>query len=46
MESIDLCVNGSLSSGFALQSLHILHEVYCNGKKEDFTEENCHWRKN
>jgi hypothetical protein len=45
MHAIDDCVFGSLSSGFALQALHILHEVHLNGKHEDFNEENCPWRK-
>jgi hypothetical protein len=45
MESIDLCIYGSLSSGIALQALHLLHEVHCGGKHEDFTDENCPWRK-
>jgi hypothetical protein len=44
MQSIDDCVYGSLSSGFGLQSLHILHEVYLDGKLEDFNETNCPWR--
>lgn len=46
MHCIDDCVNGSLSSGFALQALHILHEVHLDGKLEDFNDENCPWRKN
>ena len=45
MHAIDDCVNGSLSSGFALNSLHILHEVYLDGKQEDFNDENCPWRR-
>jgi len=45
MHAIDDCVFGSLSSGFALQALHILHEVHLNGKNEDFNDENCPWRK-
>jgi len=45
MHCIDDCVYGSLSSGFALQALQILHEVHLNGKPEDFNEENCPWRK-
>lgn len=46
MHCIDDCVYGSLSSGFALKTLNILHEVYLDGKLEDFNEENCPWRKN
>ena len=45
MHCIDDCVYGSLSSGFALQALHILHEVHLDGKREDFNDENCPWRK-
>ncbi len=46
MHCIDDCVYGSLSSGFALNALHLLHEVHLNGKIEDFNDENCPWRKN
>ena len=46
MHCIDDCVYGSLSSGFALQALHILHEAHLGGKHEDFNDENCPWRKN
>lgn len=45
MHCIDDCVYGSLSSGFALQALNILHEVHLDGKQEDFNDENCPWRK-
>lgn len=45
MKAIDYCVRYSLASGFGLQSLHILHEVHLDGKQEDFTDENCPWRK-
>lgn len=45
MKAIDHCVRGGLASGFALQSLTILHEVYLDGKDSDFTDENCPWRK-
>lgn len=45
MHAIDMCVNGGLSSGFALQSLNILHEVYLDGKITDFNDTNCPWRK-
>ena len=45
MEAIDLCVYGALASGVGMMALHILHEVHCGGKSEDFTDENCPWRK-
>jgi len=45
MRAIDDCVYGSLSSGFALEALNILHEVYLGGKPEDWNDENCPWRK-
>jgi hypothetical protein len=45
MHCIDDCVYGSLCSGFILQTLHILHEHFLGGKQEDFTDENCPWRK-
>ena len=45
MHAIDDCVNGSLSSGFVLTALNILHENYLDGKPEDFNEVNCPWRK-
>jgi len=45
MYCIDMCVYGSLSSDFALQALLILHEIHCDGNREDFNDENCPWRK-
>jgi hypothetical protein len=45
MHAIDDCVYGSLSSGFALEVLNILHEVYLGGKPEDWNDINCPWRK-
>lgn len=45
MHCIDDCVYGGLSSGFALKSLMLFHEVYLDGKDSDFNDENCPWRK-
>ncbi len=45
MHCIDDCVYGSLANQFGLHTLHILHEVYLDGSLEDFTDENCPWRK-
>jgi hypothetical protein len=43
---IDDCVYGSLASGFALQTLHIVYEAFLGGKLEDFNNEDlCPWRK-
>jgi hypothetical protein len=40
VEAINMCVHGGLSSGFALQALHILHTVYLDGTASDFTNPN------
>lgn len=45
MHIIDDCVRYSLCSSFTLTTLHIIHESYLDGSKEDFNEENCPWRK-
>jgi hypothetical protein len=45
MKAIDYCVRYGLSSGFALQSLHMFHEMHLDGSHADFTDENCPWRK-
>jgi hypothetical protein len=45
MHVIDDCVFGSLSSGFALETLHLLHENLLDGKPEDWNDKNCPWRK-
>lgn len=46
MHIMDDCVYGALASDFGMHALIILHEVFLDGKDEDFNDENCPWRKN
>jgi len=45
MKAIDESVRYGLVSGFGLQALNILHEVYLDGKPSDFIDDICVWRK-
>ena len=45
MHAIDDCVEGSLASGFAIETLNLLHKNLLDGEPEDWNDENCPWRK-
>jgi hypothetical protein len=45
MKAIDDCVNGGLASELGMLVLNDLFYVQLDGKREDFNDVNCPWRK-
>lgn len=42
---IDDCARYSLASQLGLYSIEIFYEIYLDGQRSDFNDENCPWRK-